>query len=231
MRESICTIPITDGFIQKKGCPVCNMRYAVEKRAVEYIMGPAMMEPDIRISTNEKGFCYTHLSQLKKAKNRLSLALMLDSHLKQISDDIFKEGRFLKPGMKKTKFKLARLEEDCFICESIEQGMSAMLKTACLTYENDKQFRLLFSQQEYFCLPHLKLLIESAEKYMQKDKCEEFCKSAKEITSAYLKELNEDVRHFCDMFDYRNSGDDADWGNSKDSIERAIKFLRGRSVE
>ena len=231
MRESICTIPITDGFIEKEGCPICNMRDTIEKRAIEYIMGPAMMEPDIRISTNEKGFCHTHLSQMRRAKNRLSLALILDSHLKQISDDIFKEGRFLKPPPNKTKFKIAKLQEDCFVCESIEQGMRSMLKTACLTYEKDKQFRQLFEQQEYFCLPHLKLLIESAQNNMQKDRCADLCKTAKGITAEYLKQLNKDVRQFCDMFDYRNSGEDADWGNSKDSIERAVKFLSGRSEE
>ena len=30
------------------------------------------------------------------------------------------------------------------------------------------------------------------------------------------------------MFDYRNNGAEADWGNAKDSIERAIWFLTTR---
>ncbi|MDE6745025.1 MAG: hypothetical protein K2J72_00150, partial [Oscillospiraceae bacterium] len=34
--------------------------------------------------------------------------------------------------------------------------------------------------------------------------------------------------HYCSMYDYRNTGKDADWGNSRDSIERAIKFLVSR---
>ena len=29
-------------------------------------------------------------------------------------------------------------------------------------------------------------------------------------------------------FDYRNNGEDADWGNSRDSIERAVWFLTSR---
>ena len=44
----------------------------------------------------------------------------------------------------------------------------------------------------------------------------------------YLDELEKDVSHYCKMYDYRNTGKDADWGNSKDSIERAIKFLTTR---
>ena len=29
------------------------------------------------------------------------------------------------------------------------------------------------------------------------------------------------------MFDYRNNGEDADWGNAKDAIERATAFFDG----
>ena len=55
----------------------------------------------------------------------------------------------------------------------------------------------------------------------------ELCDDARNITLNYLKELGGDVRHFCDMFDYRNNGEDADWGNSKDAIERTVAFLDG----
>ena len=44
----------------------------------------------------------------------------------------------------------------------------------------------------------------------------------------YLTELRGDVHHFCEMYDYRNNTADADWGNSKDSIERAIRYLTTR---
>jgi hypothetical protein len=30
------------------------------------------------------------------------------------------------------------------------------------------------------------------------------------------------------MFDYRNEG--ADWGNSRDSIERSVEFLTGEKI-
>ena len=48
------------------------------------------------------------------------------------------------------------------------------------------------------------------------------------LTGNYISQLEKDVSHFCKMYDYRNTGTDADWGNSKDSIERAIKFLTTR---
>ena len=231
MREDICTIPVSEGFEQKDGCPICRMRDMAEKRGVDYIVGPAMMEPDIRIETNQKGFCHLHLCQLKKAKNRLSLALMLDSHLDLLEKELFASDKLFKPSAKKTAYKAARFEESCFICESLSNSVEQMIKTICLTYASDKDFRRLFNEQQFFCLHHLKLLLERANQYLDKSKAEDLCRDAKNITGEYIKQLNSDVRHFCDMFDYRNNTEDADWGNSKDSIERTIAFLSGRNAE
>lgn len=89
MRESILTIPITDIFEPEEGCPICRMRDMLEDRAVEYIMGSAMMEPDVRIETNKQGFCKTHFDKMLAQKNRLSLALMLQSHLMELDKSIF----------------------------------------------------------------------------------------------------------------------------------------------
>ena len=66
MRESILTIPVNEIFEPKCGCPICAMRDILEKRTVEYIMGAAMMEPDVRIETNRQGFCRTHFEQMLK---------------------------------------------------------------------------------------------------------------------------------------------------------------------
>ena len=53
-----------------------------------------------------------------------------------------------------------------------------------------------------------------------------FQEQTRSLAMKYLSEVEGDVTHFCRMFDYRNK--DADWGNSRDSIERAIWFLTSR---
>ena len=45
------------------------------------------------------------------------------------------------------------------------------------------------------------------------------------VQSAYMSSLTEDVSWFCKKFDYRYENEP--WGNAKDSVERAIKFLAG----
>ena len=52
----------------------------------------------------------------------------------------------------------------------------------------------------------------------------EFEKTAKALEEGYYAELNEDISWFCKKFDYRY--EDEPWKNSKDAVERAIKFLR-----
>ena len=66
MREDITTIPINDVFEPHDGCPLCRMRDMLEERSTVYITGAAMMEPDVRIKTNEKGFFYKHFGMMLK---------------------------------------------------------------------------------------------------------------------------------------------------------------------
>ena len=104
MRESILTIPVNEVFEPREGCPICRMRDTVEQHICEYIMGAAMMEPDVRIETNKLGFCHTHYSQLMKQNNRLSLGLMLNSHLEELRGNIFeKKGLFVSKDSKAKK--------------------------------------------------------------------------------------------------------------------------------
>lgn len=226
MRESLLTIPISEVFDPKEGCPLCRMRDMLETRTVEYIMGAAMMEPDVRIETNRAGFCHTHLSQMMKQKNRLSLALMLQTHLEQTSRELFSRKKLFE-GKNAKKQKLSQINESCFVCEKIDWGMERLMKTFFEMYGNE-DFKKLLNEQEFICLPHYDLLLRIAPSYLKKDMLSEFEKDIGSLTGKYIEALYGDVSHYCTMYDYRNTGKDADWGNSKDSIERAAKFLTSR---
>ena len=227
MRESILTIPVTDVFEPRCGCPICNMRDSLESRAVEYIMGAAMMEPDVRMETNKQGFCKTHFEQMRACKNRLSLALILQSHLQDIQKHIFTKQGFFESRTAKQK-KVSEVNNECFVCSKIEWGMSRVMVTFFEMYQQQEDFRRLFLEQEMLCLPHYELLVGMAVDNLDKKIQKRFIDDCTALTAKYLKTLEEDISHYCKMYDYRNTGKDADWGNSKDSIERAVKFLTTR---
>ena len=226
MRDSILTIPISEILEPKDGCPICRMRDMLEQRTVEYIMGAAMMEPDVRIETNRAGFCHTHFHQLTKQKNRLSLALMLQTHLEEVDQTLFSRKKLFE-AKNSRKVKLSQINESCFVCEKVDWGMERLMRTFFEMYSNP-EVKALLSEQEYICLPHYDLLQSLAPAYLQKNTLDSFIKLISGLTENYISTLYKDVSQYCSMYDYRNTGKDADWGNSKDSIERAIKFLVSR---
>ncbi len=227
MRDDICTIPISDAFEENDGCPICRMYNTVEKRILEYIMGAAMMEPDVRIETNELGFCGRHFERMLKMRDRLSLALMLETHLAEVRKNITEAGIFVSSAKKAARAK--ELTQTCFVCEKINWGFERMLDTLYRTYESNRDFRAMFDSQDYFCFQHYTLLSNGATKKNMKRYGDDMMKVLEENISATMKTLQGDVEHYCSMYDYRNSGENADWGNSKDSVERTIAFLTGNS--
>ena len=172
---------------------------------------------------NRLGFCKEHLGGMMKKRGRLPLALILESHAKELCDNIFSSS-YQKNGL-----KAKQVHSTCFVCEKIEWGFERMINTIYLTYERDKEFRDLFDSQEFFCLEHYSLLAANSSKKVMRKYYSEFNKALEETVSKYLENLHSDLEKYCSMYDYRNNTENADWGTSKDSVERAALFLTGIS--
>lgn len=225
MREDICTIPVSEVFEPKDGCPICRMRDMLEDRMTDYITGAAMMEPDVRIETNRLGFCERHFGMIRERGSRLSVALILESHLKEIETKLFPA---LGQATEKKHLHAAQeLEESCFICENIDKNVSHLLDTVLALWQTEEEFRRLYAQQPFLCLPHYRLMAQAAQRLPRKSRAP-FAAATAELAGNYLRTLEKDVTHFCSMFDYRNQN--GDWGNSRDAIERAIGFLTSREI-
>lgn len=203
------------------------MRRTVENRIVEYIMGAAMMEPDIREETNKMGFCERHLLKMCKSRGRLQLALMLHTHTKELHGDVFKKG-ILSSRFKNAETAKAK-RNTCFVCDKIEWGFKRMTDTIYRTYETDREFRELFARQEFFCLEHYSELVSGCSKKNMKRYGSEFAETLEQKAGDYLESLSADLNKFTSMYDYQSNN--ADWGNSKDSIERTVEFLTGNRPE
>lgn len=88
MAEQIYTIPVNDAFDSECECPMCQMQKELERNAIEYTMGPSYMEDDNRAMTDKLGFCSHHLRLLYQEKNRLGLALMMNTHMNKTIKDM-----------------------------------------------------------------------------------------------------------------------------------------------
>jgi hypothetical protein len=120
--------------------------------------------------------------------------------------------------------RIGELEKTCYVCERIEFNFNHMIETAVLLWQNDEGFVPKLKAQPYFCLPHYRRMLTYAQTRLPKKMIKEFVSQCESIQNAYIEELNEDVSWFCKKFDYRYN--DEPWYNSKDSVERSMKFLR-----
>lgn len=223
--EKIYTIPVNEAFDacmedKTKGCPFCEMFRKVQENELDLILGASMMEPDVRIKTNEMGFCDKHFSMMLKRKNRLGLALMLESHLAHVAKESKGFG-----AMKKVE----KINDSCYICSRIDYHIERMFETAAWLYDTDRAFEEKIKNQSYFCLNHYHKFLTAGKNELNRKKYADFERLISKVNETYLTELSEDVSWFCKKFDYRY--DEEPWGNAKNAPERAIKFLTGSLTE
>lgn len=229
MKEHIYTIPVTEAFTDHKDrCPFCALAEKLERDELDLILGASMMEPDIRTQTNRMGFCARHYNKMFGMKNRLGLALMLESHLESLKKEI-KTGNFLSRDIaQKSVERIEKLNDSCYVCERTEEKIAKMFTTASYLFNEEKDFKREFESVRYFCLPHYREYMLAAKRVLDKDEYADLVRAANEKVTAYLNSLKDDVSLFCKKFDYRF--DDLPWGESKDSVERSIKFLTGEKT-
>lgn len=229
--EQIYTIPVNEAFdltAEKPecGCPFCVLFKKLQTDEIDIILGASMMEPDIRIKTNELGFCSQHYAMMLGKKRMLGMGLILESHLAEVKKRL--DGPTLFGNKRQAAIdSLGELEHSCYVCSRIEKNLSAMIATAVYLWESDGAFQKKFSAAPYFCLPHYRRMLDYASKKMHKRVFPDFYNAAYAVEEKYIESLSGDVSWFCKKFDYRY--DEEPWYNSKDSVQRAIKFLSGDS--
>ena len=229
--EQIYTIPVNEAFEASAadsscGCAFCAMYNKLEENELELILGASMMEPDVRIKTNKQGFCRTHYDMMFVRKNRLGMALTLESHINELIDETRESAlNLLAPAGSKAEKRIGQLEESCYVCSRIDFNFMHMMETAVMLWEKDDEFKTKLTAQPYFCLPHYRMFIEYGRKRFGKKQMPAFVKAVSGVVEPYFAKLSEDVSWFCKKFDYRY--DEEPWYDSKDAVERAIKFLRG----
>ena len=220
--EKIYTIPVNETFDEQDGCPFCRLYKRLEDNELDIILGASMMEPDIRIETNKKGFCREHYEKMFTAKNRLGLGLILETHVDELITKLSKMP-LIGDKTKATAEYLDTASKSCYVCDRISHNFEKMVECACILWETDEAFREKFAKTPFFCIEHYSLMMNTAVNFINKKVRPDFYRAASEIEITYLKALKEDISWFCKKFDYRY--DDEPWGNSKDAVERAIKSV------
>lgn len=228
MKEHIYSIPLTEALEENQGCILCTLEKKLEEQVVEYFLGPSMMEPDSREITNEKGFCKRHMGMLFDKKNRLSLALMLETHVKELEKNLDtqkKSGLFSKESHSKLLSEgIYKKISSCALCDKLDSQMRDAAGNLCYLWDKDEDFRKMFESSEGLCLEHMALAAKMCEKEIAGKKKEEFLAMMTERQKEKLSSLYNDLHEFTLSFDYRNADKELT-SAQKESVHTAVKHL------
>lgn len=245
MKEKIYTIPINDAFKQDDECPFCVLERDAQQHAVNFILGSqsAYMEDDIRAETDKLGFCRHHYKMMYDYGNRLGSALMLSTHLNRLNQELTRELKHFSPQktgfmdrMKKDSIDtenpktsigqwIQKEQKSCYVCEHFRMNYMNYLETFFYMMKKNPEFLETVRKSKGFCLVHFKDLLEMAEQRMNEKQKDEFYPVLFTLMEDNMKRIQEEVELFCDKMDYKAK--DLDWGNSRDSLQRAMQKLAG----
>lgn len=241
MKEKLYTIPLNDAMQANDECPFCFIERKIEQDLLDFILGSgsSYMQSNIRDLTDKFGFCREHYKKMFQYGNTLGNAWILKTHLDAMQKEMNNEFKSFKPTKLslKEKFKKASSRQNsvgiwtdtkkvsCYICSSYQETYARYLDTFFVLYKNDPQFQDSISQSKGFCIPHFGDLCEGATTQLKIAEQELFYPLIFKLMEENMIRINEDVSWMIEKFDYKNK--EADWKNSKDSIQRSMQKLAG----
>ncbi len=241
MKEQIYTIPVNEAYDTDCECPLCFLEKKLEQETLDYTLGAAMMEPDFRVSSNEKGFCKHHFSMLFDMPNKLPLALVLETHLEEIrkkTDNLTKSadklsaeksGLFKKSGTSDfasgLSSLLSQISNGCIVCDKINHTMNRYADVLLYMWANDEVFKKKFDDSKGLCLKHMKLLCDTVKKSLNDAQSARFLSAMFAKQKTELDRIQDDIHKFTLKFDYRNK--DMEWGTAQDAPIRTIEKIAG----
>lgn len=235
MKVQLHTCPVTEAFLSQDECPFCRLEKEAQQRSIRFFAGTSYMEPEIRGLTNWLGFCSPHWQQLYDYGNVLGNALMLQSHTENILLELEELSNNRESPEKKGLFKKAspacpaweRLRQrvnSCAICDQLEESMKRQYQVF-FSLLAEAEFREYVENSKGFCLPHFARLLQEADSQLPRKYADWFYPTVYGVMQQNLVRVKEDLNLLIAKHDYRNAA--LDWGNSRDSVPRAMQKLAG----
>ena len=174
-----------------------------------------------------------------KNKNKLGLALMLKTH----TDKTIREMKAIADGAKPKASGLFskktdtpamieyinKLESTCFVCGRITPVFDRYIDTIFHMWKKDKDFIEKFKSCKGFCTKHYGVLYSTGAEKLNQTQYDEFLVVLNKVYFEGMDRVNRDMSWFIDKHDYRNK--EADWGSSRDSLQRALVKVGSTMVE
>lgn len=201
MQYHIQTAPVWDAYKTEKGCPLCALIAAKEKRLIKSYLNENVMDEHFRMRSNALGFCPEHVRMLYAGENKLGLALQLETRAAYLYKDVLKSIPADKKSAKKTADAL-KAHCGCVICDELDEFLPRYYMTIAQIYDNEAEFPALFAAATH-CVKHATELFAAAEH--AKKSAGKYLADLHASLTRELKRTEKELRIFCDCFDHLSS--------------------------
>ena len=236
MKIVLETIPVWDAFRSEDECPLCSLMEKAEGDAVSYYLSSAIMTPEVRVETNEKGFCPHHFTLLSEGGKPQSLALLMDTfydtdkslyapHFKAISSA--SNPRKVAKAIAAFQEEVEKREKGCLICTRMNDRKERYLFTIASLWESDSEFRSFFNSSKGLCLHHTLLLSEMAPEALKGDSLLSFQKELFALLERNLERVKNDDWWMTQK--YKSENKDKPWNGAEDAHRRAVQKIIGKA--
>ncbi len=249
MKYELETIPVWDAFKSECECPICKLNDKAEETYVKFFLGNSVMNPEMRVKVNKRGYCPDHFQKLLQKRSPHYLGLMTHTHFKEYREELIKKFKTLnkvadtaskkmKTPLKDKKLNeaietlnnlITTKDEECMICDRIEYTMKRYTFTIVYLWKKNPEFREYFAKSKGFCLPHQTLISTMATEILSGVEAGDFIKELIEVQEINLQRLEEEILYFTQKFSQEN--DDKPWNGTKDAHYRLIQKITGKTTE
>ena len=235
MKLQLETIPVWDGVKEGSECFLCSLMKQAEEDGVRYYLSSAVMTPEVRVETNEKGFCPHHFHLLAEGGKAQSLGLVMDTYYDEDSrilgpyiDKVIESGNARK-ALKAVSAFISKAEErgsGCLICSRMEDRLMRYCYTVASLWRDDPEFRSALLASKGFCMHHTAELATRAKETLSGDDLAGFLHDIFSLLKTNLARVKQDDWWLTQM--YKSENKDSDWRGCEDAHKRAVYKLVGQ---
>ena len=214
-----------------KSSPLCALMEGAEETYLRSFQHSRVMEPGVRVKTNDAGFCPDHYRKLYARENKLGLGLVVHTHLQEKLPELRAAFASLRAAGRKGRkiddaaASIGRLRDRCFICDLLQGDLDRYSFTILLLWNKDAEFLPKFRSSRGFCLSHFLSLLDKGRRMLRTDRLERWLDDVVPLMTDSLQRLEQDLEAFTQLHhdSHRSLGTDEE----RTALARTLQKLAG----
>ncbi len=223
---------VHDVYARPGECPLCVLMDAAEETYLRSFSHSRVMEPNVRLKTNESGFCPVHYRMLYERENKLGLGLVVHTHLahvlpglREAIEGAARPGRGSADRLDRAVARIERLRDACFVCELLRADLDRCCFTILYLWDRDPEFLPAFRGSRGFCLPHFAAMAAAARRLLRADRRERWMAEAAQLMVGALGRLEREILAFTQL--HQASRSDLGTEEERTALARTLQKLAG----